>query len=391
MAVSSLTREQQIQLDQITKILPDDVVAGMSRHELKIYRELLTARDQAEESFVSQNAALPAKAQAALAIGEEEQIPDDLKPPPSATPEPIKVESQIPDPSDTDGDETDIPSPTYDPAEMEAWKQKAQELQDRYRNLQSAVSPTQQDAATLRKKLKAADQTVEQIRQEMDERFSRIEKLLTERQQPQVQAPSEPDPLDGLDEVDPDMARRLRALKSQLTGQLAEPLKKLKEDLDRREEKSREDAQRNYQAQHDQAVRGMVPDFEDLVYNPANAEVLKEWLKVQPPAIQTVLLAPYNHTPQDVAYVFSQFKASRRGKPAAKKPSLGDLASNMKLAPVTPLNEIPSGQDLLTDAQMNSIDLLMRKAMEKGEDPSIWVDRYERTLLAKQKATPNRK
>lgn len=392
MAVSTLTREQQVQLDQITKILPDDVVAGMSRHELKIYRELLTARDQAEEGFRSQNEALPARAQAALAIGEEEPLPSDLKPTPSPTPEPINVEAQVPTPAvEETGDETDIPSPAYDPEEMAAWERKARELESRYKNLQSAIAPTQQKAATLRKKLDATDQTTEQIRQEMNERFERLERLLTERQQPQVQTAQEPDPLDGLDEVDPDMARRLRALKTQLTSQLAHPLKQLQEDLNRRDEEARATALTAFQQQHDAMVRTLVPEFDELIHTPANLERVKAWLMTQPPAMQAILANPYGHTPHDVAFAFGQFKASERGKPAARKPSLGDMATNLKLAPATPLNEQASGQDLLTDEQMNNIDLHLRKAIEKGEDPSAWVDRYERTMQAKLKAPPYRK
>lgn len=387
MAVSELTREQQVQLDLITKILPDEVVNGMSRHELKIYRELLTARDQAEEGFLSQNRSLPPKSQA-LMLGEEEPIPDDLKLAPSAPPapvsEPIRVESQVEPPTPAEPvTETDIPATGYDPVEVAAWEKKLSDLNDRYRNAQAALSPAQQVAATLRKKLTGAEKEIDQVRQEMADRFERLEKLLESKQVP---APREADPMDGLDELDPDLARRLRALEARVEAKAMQPFKKLQDDMARRDEEARESATKSFIASHDATVRTLVPDFDALVGDPT----IKDWLVTQPPIMRAPLVNPYNHTPQDVAYAFSQFRASKRATPAAKKPSLGDLAANVRLSPPTPLHDQPSGQDLLTDEQMNSIELLLRKQMQEGKDPSALMDRYERTLLAKQKTTPNR-
>lgn len=382
MAESGLTRDQQVQLDLICKIQPDEVVASMSRHELKIYRELLTARDQAEEGFRAQNVALPPKA-VATALAEEEPIPEDLKPPAPTAPtaEPAKKEVPTPpEPKADTVDETDIPSTVYDPEEMARWEQRLSEIQDRYKHAQAALTPAQQAAASLRKKTKSMEQGLDQVREEMDQRFARLEQLILEFRQAPAPATQDPDPLEGLAELDPDLDRRLRAMMARLESKVQQPLKQIQDDFTRREQEAEEARRAAFVAQHDAAVRQMVPDFDALIQDGE----IKNWLGKQAPAIQRILAHPYDHTPHDVAYAFAQFRATKKNG-APRKPSLGDIAASVKLSGPTSLNEQAPAQEILTDEQFANIETLMRTTKSSGGDLDALMAKYERTFLAKQK------
>ena len=402
MAGSTLTREQIRELDAITPILSDAVVASMSRHEAKNYQELLTARDQVEAYMLSQSGQTPQKAAPPTAtavlerpLDQEEPLPDDLKPPaPPAeltpsTPALAVVEGETPE---TPAVETGIPTMQADPADIAEWSAKLKTLEDRYRNAQAALSPAQQNAAALRKKLSASEQAAEDLRQEFKERMDRIEQLLQERATPPPmvlsQASSLTDPLDGLAEVDPDLDRRLRALQERQQAELAKvraETERLNKALEAREAADREAYYRAYMAEHDAKVTSLVPEFKTLVGTEEGRKAIETWMQSQPPMVVQALRNPYETEPHNVAYALNLFKSQQKSLNGGRKPSLGDLAATAKLSPATPLNEGSTGLDIYSDAEMNNMDALMHEAQRKGYDLEAIIAKAERTLLHKQK------
>lgn len=395
MADSGLTQEQKIQLDNITPIFADDHVAKMTRHELKNYRELLTVRDQVEQSFVSQNAMAPETPAVAVLT----EVPDDLKP------TPLPTEAQKPTelpkaPAAEAQAATDIPAeaPVYSAEEQAMWEQKLQKMEDRYKHLQASISPTQQKAATLRKKLDMTEGAVSELEEKLEARFQRLEELMLASRRDTDHKPIEFEVATDLSNLDPDLERRLRAMEASMNARVAqiqkqseENIRRMQEDQQRREEEAAKAEWQAHVVQHDAEVRRLVPDFDNIVRVRESFDALAAWMAQQPSMIRNVLASPYQHTPFDVAYALSQFKASRQPASSAKQPSLGDLAASAKLAPPTPLTEMASSQGLLTDEEVANIETLMHQTVRKGGDPSELLDRYERTLLAKQKQNAFRK
>lgn len=392
MAGSELTRDQLTQLNAITPILPDDEVARMSRHEAKNYRDLLTARDQAEAWMVDQNQKGKQSAPSAVALAEAEPLPDDLMPPtPASAPAPIQVQSEIPADTPPAGDpvETDIPAVAPDPADIAEWADKLKKVEQRYKAAQAALSPAQQHAASLRKKLSESERESDALRLEFQERMDRIESLLTQRVTPPTQAPTEVDPLAGLAEVDPDLDQRLRALTAGLRAESQKQIDALNARLQARELETQEAEGRAFRAEHDAKVSSMVPDFKSIIGTKEGLALVNAWMQTQPLVIRNVLENPYGHTPHDVAYALNQFRASQKGA-SIKKPSLGDLATNLKLSPVTPLNEQASSSEIFSDSEMNNLQGILLEAQRKGGDMDAILAKAERTLAHKQKTSQRR-
>lgn len=405
MAGSTLTREQNRELDAITPILPDAVVASMSRHEAKNYKELLTARDQVEAYMLSQAAMSKPQQPAPTAtvvlerpLDEAPPLPDDLLPPaPPAPVAPLESQTLEDQPTDPSAVETGIPTMQTDPADIAAWSAKLKTMEERYKNAQSALSPAQQHAASLRKKLSASEQASADLRTEMQERMDRIEQLLKARPEPfpppAVPVVTLPDPFEGLADVDPDLDRRLRALQTRQEAELAKvkaETEKLHKALEAREVADREASYRTYMAEHDAKVASLVPEFKTLVGTDEGRNAIAAWMQSQPPMVQSALQNPYGTEPHNVAYALNLFKSQQKSLNGTKRPSLGDLAATAKLSPATPLNEGSTGLDIYSDAEMNNLDAVMHEAQRKGHDLEAIIAKAERTLLHKQKIAQRR-
>ncbi len=385
MADNGLTRVQLEQLDFITPILPDEEVRRMSTMQLENYKDLLNARDAAEADFVRQNKQNDAyKQQANEPAPEPEPKPEQPVKAVEAPETPVTTEPEAAAPV-----EPDIPETTVDPAQVEYWRQKAEESEKRRREAQAALSPAQQKAATMRKKLDAKDEVFESVKNELAELKALVAKLAT---QPTQQVPAAPDPLAGLEETDPDLASRLRALKEELRSELkqtapAPEVDEIRQHLDAIKQQAAEREFAAFKAEHDAAVCRLQPDLPVLLSTPEGAKDLADWLAKQPPVVQAIMQNPYAHTPYDMSFVIDQYKRSKRSPSAAKKPSLGDLAAKASLSPVTPLLETNNDPALLSDEQVRNIDRLIEAEAKKGKEgnPEALLERYAYTMSQKMK------
>lgn len=376
MADNGLTRIQQEQLDFVTTILPDADVRKMSTMELQNYKDLLAARDAMEADFVRQN-----KQNESYKQPEEHKAPAP-EPEPAVKPDPAPTPEPTPEPVAAAPVEPDIPETTVDPAQVEFWKDKAKDLEKRYKDAQSALSPAQQKAASMRKKLDAKDAEFDDIKAQIAE----LKELVLQAAKPPQPVQQVPDPIAGLEETDPDLALRLRALKEEMRSEFRAPvpeLDELRQHLDRVKAEAAEKEFAAYRSEHDATVRGLQPEFPALLSTAEGVKDLNEWLAKQPPVVQAIMQNPYAHTPYDVSFVVDQYKKSKRPAQLAKKPSLGDLAAKASLSPVTPLLETNNDPAVLSDEQVRNIDRLIEQAAKSGEKGAAdaLLARYEATMI----------
>lgn len=273
--------------------------------------------------------------------------------------------------------------------DIEYWKKQAETWKKRKGDADRALTPAQQEASRLRK-------AQDELTQKYDERLSSIETLLKQMVQTKSQPNVELDPMDEIDSQYPDIARKIKAtalisaqsVEERLRKEMDERTRQIEERSKRMEEESVQERQKLYAESHFAQLKAIHKDAEDFFSETKLGPALVEWVKTQPPALQSVVQYPLDHTPQDVGYVISQFKnATRYTPPKPVKPSLGDLA--VKANSTTQVRQPDPEPDVFPsnftekdiDAQMRRLNNLFKNDPKKMDEAmDALIAKWERTV-----------
>jgi len=367
-----LTHAQKEILNAITPIYDDSFVGKMSTMQRKNYRSLMKAREDQEKAFLSDN--FRAQNQTAVATLEPPAPEPPLTAPEPPAPAPQATASEPPA-----SVETDIPS-TTDESELAYWKAEAEKFKKRHGDATAALSPSQQAAASLRKKLDATERNQEDIASKLLARLEQIEAKISAP----VALPQAPmvDPFAGLDQVDPDLSQRLKALEARMKAEVESKTVALERELADYKANAHKSDLETFKTRHDEAVKAAVPEFFEMLKDDGKRKAIMDWMQQQPPAIQAMLSNPYAHTPQDVIFAVRQFERTLSTPPAAKKPSLGDLAGRARQTPLVPDGTPAQDPDLMSQEEVRNISTLLNQANRKGGPSAVneLLAKYERTL-----------
>lgn len=256
------------------------------------------------------------------------------------------------------------------------WRAEAETWKKRKGDADRALGPVQQENARLRKEVEASDSKFEDLKSML----LKLQEEVAASKTPQRDADLEAD--EEFAQAYPDVANRIRLAEERAArmakASVDERLRAIEEGERIRAEALERERQKAYEERHEAAVRKVHPDLGDLFDPNKLAPRLAVWANTQPPMVKDAVMNPLAHTPEDVAYALSAFKASEM--PSAAKPSLGDMVQNAKSKThvADPVQLDYFSEDELSEKNINA---LLRASRNDPAAMDAIVAKYERSLM----------
>lgn len=291
--------------------------------------------------------------------------------------EETKTDSVVPA-DDVVKTENTTPEPVKD---YEYYVQKAQKEADSWKkraaDAQSALTPKLQENAELKKENNKLEEEISLLREE----FKNFASKMQSQVQPEShQNDSDDDPfpeLTALKSENAALRAEMKLLREEFSNKLT-PIEKTSQEAKARLEQELKLAQ---EAKHFAEVSSIHPDAGDYFNSQKKGDAFYAWALELPEYKKKVVLDPALYHPTDVADIISEFKSAVETKKPSVKPSLGDMASRIKVSP--PAVEEKKQVELLSELQLANFSKLLHQAVRQGpEAVKSLNERYEHTMAS---------
>ena len=294
------------------------------------------------------------------------------------------------------------PSPTPEPAPAkkedrsgwtaEDWQREIEHYNSRLRNAQSALAPSQQKAALLKKTLDGNQETLEAMQAKMDAVLAELA-LLKQTPAPRQEPALSPMYRKELDpdfaELYPDLSERMELMSKGFEKRFesiqethARELGVLRKAEEERQKLADQQRELAYSLEWEATLRKLHPDVEEYLPGTAKGQALVEWAKNFPIEYQNAIAKPRTVSPFMVGDILSRFKTAISPATPSPSRSLADLANPMLMGTAPVAVQPATPEKVLSMEELRKAPKRVEELYRLGRraEADELVETYQRTL-----------